>query len=382
MVQMYIKSLKGQYDLIVSCKDYDNAENIDLGVQLVPDGIKTLEAYPKLKKILNLEDRIKFNIKEGKKIHYKFSIRYIRKNLMQLFNKKLYKKNTKCILAIDGETLLSAKILSKILGIPYVYVAYEIWPNQYSYYSKDQIGTMEYLEKKYIEDASLVLVVNKKWADLIRRRYKLKNKFEIVTVAPESISNSETLTNISVSNPVKIHYHGGVFHGRGVEELVYAMRDVKGAKLYIRPVGNKDLIRELELYVQNKNLQEKIEFLEPVKMVDLPIEGMKYDVGVVIAKNETTQGRMVTGFKLFEYMSSGLAVLAPKSYPIKNIFKEKRIGVHYEETTAFEITKALQYLADNPQIVLEMKKESKKLSEEKYNYRIQCNNLLEIIKKL
>jgi glycosyltransferase involved in cell wall biosynthesis len=382
MVQMYIKSLKVHYDLIVSCKDYDNAENINLGVQLVPDGIQTLEAYPKLKKILNLEERIKFNIKEGKKIHFKFSIRYYRKNLMQLFNKKLYQKNTKCILAIDGETLLSAKVLSKILGIPYVYVAYEIWPNQYSYYSRDQIGTMEYLEKKYIEDASMVLVVNKKWADLIRRRYKLKNKFEIVTVAPESISNSETLNNISVSNPVKIHYHGGVFHGRGVEELVYAMRDVKGAKLYIRPVGNKDLIRELELYVQNKNLQEKIEFLEPVKMVDLPIEGMKYDVGVVIAKNETTQGRMVTGFKLFEYMSSGLAVLAPKSYPIKNIFKEKRIGIHYEETTAFEITKALQYLADNPQIVLEMKKESKKLSEEKYNYHIQCNNLLEIINKL
>lgn len=378
MIQMYISSLKKEYDLTVSCKDYDCIENKELGVHLVPDGLTILDSHPIIKKIsMFIESKI--NIRYGKKIHYKFCIRYFRKNICQLLNKNLYKKNTKCIIAVDGETLFTAKILSKILRVPYIYVAYEIWPNQFKWYSKDQIGTMEYLENKYISSSACTIVVNKRWADLIRRRYKSKTDFKIVTVAPKKSKINANLIEFKSSDILKIHYHGAIVPGRGVEELIYAMNEVSGAKLYFRPVGKPELIEELKKYVEENNLHNKIEFLNPVSMKELVKEGSKYDVGVVIAKNETLQGRMVTGFKLFEYMSSGLAIIAPKSYPINNIFKEGEIGAFYKETTASEIAKTIRYLVEHPEKVNKMKKESYNLSIKKYNFEKQSEELLRII---
>lgn len=110
--------------------------------------------------------------------------------------------------------------------------------------------------------------------------------------------------------------------------------------------------------------------------------GSKFDVGIVIAKNETLQGRMVTGFKLFEYMSSGLAIIASKSYPINNVFKEGEIGAFYKETTASEIAKTINYLVEHPEKVNEMKKESYKLSTQKYNFEKQSEELLRIINEI
>lgn len=85
LTHAYINSLNEKYKLIISCRDYEDVKFNYHNTETVPSGENIFSESKYFKKIFELDRFIK--IKEGKGVHVKYLIRYLRRNIFQLFNK-------------------------------------------------------------------------------------------------------------------------------------------------------------------------------------------------------------------------------------------------------------------------------------------------------
>jgi glycosyltransferase involved in cell wall biosynthesis len=82
--------------------------------------------------------------------------------------------------------------------------------------------------------------------------------------------------------------------------------------------------------------------------------------------------------KLFEYMSSGIAVVA-SNFPLwKDIVEKNQCGICVDPYVPKKIATAIDYLANNREITYEMGKKGRKAVNDKYNWMIEESKLLEV----
>lgn len=86
--------------------------------------------------------------------------------------------------------------------------------------------------------------------------------------------------------------------------------------------------------------------------------------------------------KLFEYMEAGLPVICTNFNVWNNIIKEYKCGICIEPKDANEISNAINYLYDNPQIAHKMGENSRRAVLEKYNWNSQEKELLTLYDEL
>jgi len=80
-------------------------------------------------------------------------------------------------------------------------------------------------------------------------------------------------------NIKKIEYLGRYTKDRGIEELILNMKHVKNAKSYLR--GFEPHENNLRALTLNNNLDEKVIFLESVKMTKIVDSLEGFDTGIV-----------------------------------------------------------------------------------------------------
>src|SRR5699024_5675642 len=86
--------------------------------------------------------------------------------------------------------------------------------------------------------------------------------------------------------------------------------------------------------------------------------------------------------KMFEYMSSGLCVIA-SDFPLwKEIIEGHNCGICVDPTNVDSIAVAIQWVLDNPDKASEMGENGRKAVEEKYNWETESKKLIELYNKL
>lgn len=86
--------------------------------------------------------------------------------------------------------------------------------------------------------------------------------------------------------------------------------------------------------------------------------------------------------KMFEYMSAGLPVIA-SDFPLwKEIIEGHQCGICVNPMDPKAIAAAIDYLAENPELALEMGKRGRKAVEEKYNWATEEVKLISLYKNL
>ena len=143
---------------------------------------------------------------------------------------------------------------------------------------------------------------------------------------------------------------------------------MQGGHLYLRGFGPdeqklKDLVVELKLDGQ-------VFFLPPVDVEELVAQGRDYDVGVIIARPDTANGRMCTGFKCFEYLNSGLALLAPSSLPLRAFIKDTDCGLNYGWPDEMVFREKIQHIIAHKSELLILKRAARNASAQ-FNAGIQ-----------
>lgn len=303
---------------------------------------------------------------------------YIFENFTHSFRVFLYCKRKRLVVcsvvAVDGDYLLAARLCSCIFRVKNIYFVYEVWPDQLvsaNFMDDSARIARALIERWSVRAVSKIITVSGAWSKIIRRRYGVPlDRFVEIPVCP---NRYDGVLASSIRVPMRFHYHGAIFLSRGLEELIRAFRGIDGAVLYLRGQGSgREALSELILA---EGLSDRVFILPPVAVEDLVAQGVDYDVGIIMARPDTVNGRMCTGFKYFEYMNSGLAILAPSSYPLRELLGQHKCGRNYGWPSVDSLRSAINWFIGNPGAVYEMKQEAVFFAS-KYNMSFQGERLI------
>lgn len=375
MLKMYGAALSGSHENIFSC--IDHADQVAPGCRFISSP-RFFWGY-----FLYVLAKISFGAK-----HYcaqrnrgaqlfawllspVFFFDYIVANLRQLYVAHVRMRNQKVgfVVAVDGDFLLAAFMLAKLKRARFFYSVYEVWPDQIAPSGVWELSAKyarTCIEAFFCRRAFGIITVTRVWSKLVRRRYSLpQSRFIEVPVCPAPVS----LPDETAHEPVRFHYHGAFLLSRGLTELLRAFQGVQGAHLYMRGFGPDE--QKLKELVVELKLDDQVFFLPPVDVDELVAQGRDYDVGVIIAKPDTANGRMCTGFKCFEYLNSGLALLAPSSLPLRAFIKDNGCGLNYGWPDELVFREIIQHIIAHRSELLVLKRAARNAST-KFNAGIQA----------
>lgn len=224
-----------------------------------------------------------------------------------------------------------------------------------------------HLLKKYQNKLNQInlITVNESIAKLYQENFNL-NKFEIIRNIPyfHDLFPRETENNL-----IKLVHVGGALKSRKVENMIIAFKHVKSNfnflldfYLVANDKDSKDYLEYLKKLSQNeiKNHNVKINFLEPIKQIDLVNKLNEYDIGLSYMYPSNINNLYCLPNKLFEYIQARLAILASPNPEMAKLIKEYNLGLVSENYEPEELAKSLENF--NNQNILLFKENSNKVS--------------------
>jgi glycosyltransferase involved in cell wall biosynthesis len=176
----------------------------------------------------------------------------------------------------------------------------------------------------------------------------------------------------------EVAYVGGIARIRGVEEIVEAMNYTQGVRLNLGGQFNE---KTIEAKVKKYHAWSKVNELG---FLD------RNQVNEVLAKS--TAGLVTLHpiinyidslpVKMFEYMAAGIPVISSNFPGFRGIVEGNHCGMCVDPLNSQAIGKAIQYLIDHPEEAERMGKNGRKSVEDKYNWAIEENKLLNLYESL
>jgi len=238
--------------------------------------------------------------------------------------------------ANDLDTIFPAVWAAKIKGIKVVYDAHEYFTEQEEVVNRPNVKRFwKTIERFAIPRVDAAYTVSKGYAKLFKEEYKVD--FGIVRNATIL---RELPKNCDKSVPY-ILYQGAVNYGRGLEELIEAMKTVN-CQLYI--CGDGDILPQLKEQVAHLNLSSKVKFMgfvEPEKLREFTCGAT---IGLTLFAKAGLSHWHSLANRFFDYMHAGVPQIA-MTYPEYMEFNKKdEIAVLIDNIEPENISTALNKL--------------------------------------
>jgi glycosyltransferase involved in cell wall biosynthesis len=170
-------------------------------------------------------------------------------------------------------------------------------------------------------------------------------------------------------------YQGGIQTGRGLENLIEAAPLFKQGTLVF--IGDGKIKNKLEEMVKERKLENKVKFIPKVPLADLPKYTKNAYLGFQVLNNVCFNHFSASSNKLFEYMMSGVPVVACDFPEIKRVVEGERVGLCIDSHNYQEIAHAVNTLLDDIDLRNELSKNCI-TAKEKYNWDIEKEKFLDI----
>ncbi|MCA0151579.1 glycosyltransferase [Rossellomorea vietnamensis] len=174
-------------------------------------------------------------------------------------------------------------------------------------------------------------------------------------------------------------YQGGIQTGRGLENLVKAVPLFKEGTLVF--IGDGRIKPTLVKMVEDMKLQDRVKFISKVPLKELPKYTRNAYLGFQVLNNVCFNHYSASSNKLFEYMMSGVPVVACSFPEIKKVVEENRIGICVDSHDYEDISKAVNYLLKEVEVRNEMSQNSKSASKT-YNWDLEKDKFYNIYNQL
>lgn len=308
---------------------------------------------------------------------------FLNKNQRDLLNFKLQirlnrtgffflKKNRyDFILNIDSTGSYIAK--SKNRKIKNALFIYEILGFQNNSEQPKMVDFLCHMEKTAIQNTCfLISSANDELGNLLNEIHGMNKDIISYSICPAQQFKQE----ITLNSPLKFYYHGALFENRGLEAAILAIKDIENAELYIRGFG--PLEQKLIQIIKEHEISN-VFLLEPVEMSKLTEEAVNFDIGLSLVRMNVLNHQYNVGFKTFENISAGLALMVPASKPLKKLIDHAFNGMYYEDAIIPELTRVFTHCVENQSEVLAWKENSRKVYDELYNPLFQQRTLVNSI---
>lgn len=150
-----------------------------------------------------------------------------------------------------------------------------------------------------------------------------------------------------------IGFVGGFYPWHGLDFLLDCFHEVKKEipQAHLLLIGDGPAKETLKAEAARRNLESDISFLGAIAHQELPKLIACFDVAVMPDSNEYG-----SPMKIYEYMSMGKPVIAPRLGPLEDGITNRREGIIFKQRDKNELVAALKELLNNDQLREQMSK--------------------------
>ncbi|MCP4761347.1 MAG: glycosyltransferase family 4 protein [archaeon] len=296
-------------------------------------------------------------------------------------------KRIDCIHAHDANALPIAYLIAKTKGIPFIYDSHELWVEAHHSLSSEMIlSAVAFMEKIFARRAKQIITVS----DSIKKY--LKNHFDVDNI--NVIRNIPCYTHSGhydlfrekyhLSRNVKIFlYQGLISKTRCVDLIVKAAISVcnRDARCVFFFLGDGPYMEELNKTVKDSGMQERIKAIGTINQDELLKYTMSADIGIHAINNSCLNHDYCLPNKVFEYIHSGLVLVATGLTELKKFIIENNIGLTFKDSDQNSLEAAMITLLNDEVLFEELKINTIKASD-KYLWSNEYLILKDIYKKV
>lgn len=262
--------------------------------------------------------RMKLFFRKGPLFYAEYNIRLFFKLLITKFE---------IAVANDLDTLLAAWLASKIKGAELIYDSHEFYTETPELINRPRVRNVWlWIERIIFPTLKDVITVNNSIAEAYFQRYHIP--VQVVKNLPLFQPPAPRLTmaelNLPSSLPFVILQGAGINIDRGAEELIQAMAYVTQAQLII--VGSGDVFPLLRKKKEELGLHHNVTIIDRVPYDQLRRITASAIVGATLDKDTNPNYRFSLPNKLFDYIQSGIPVLASRLPEIEKVLNQYQIG--------------------------------------------------------
>lgn len=180
-------------------------------------------------------------------------------------------------------------------------------------------------------------------------------------------------------NDLKIIYAGAIGNRYGLDQLILAVGNSE-QPISLLILGKKhDLsLREYTKAIAGVRYKQRIHWTDSIDYREMNMILPWFDIGYVTYVGDTLNTYFAAPGKVYEYLKAGLIILADTGITIYEDLHQHRCGVFFDKPVLDKkIQGQLDVLADDRELVLQMKKKAGKLFIEKYSFEKQIVKLTE-----
>lgn len=278
----------------------------------------------------------------------------------------LIRQQIDIIHAHDLTALPIAVLISKLKRIPLVYDSHELWSqSHHGDHPSWAIKGMELFERLFGGQSDAVISVSGGIATYLKKYLNVPIVSTIRNIPSYTQKGDYDLFRdeflINKTTPIFL-YQGLISQSRGVDIFLQAALKVceKNNVAFIF-MGSGPYSEVLRRQVADSNIGN-IFYKDAVSQNELLKYTASADVGVHAIKNSCLNHDLCLPNKLFEYMSAGIPVLVSELTEMKDFVKQYGIGLCFENDSVDDLSEKIQYLLDNPKVLLGFKERSGKAS--------------------
>ncbi|KMT61803.1 glycosyl transferase group 1 protein [Paenilisteria newyorkensis] len=250
--------------------------------------------------------------------------------------------------ANDLNTLLQAVICAKWLGrSKLIYDSHEVQTSRTGYDSP-LYGITERFLLRFVD---VCIHENHTRAAYVEERYGFYP--EVVHNYPFKQEQDTKMTvdlhqqlEIPREEPILL-YQGGIQSGRGLDRLIEAVPHIKMGTIVL--IGDGRIKPALEKKVAERKLENRVKFMDKVALESLPSHTKEAYLGFQILNNTCFNHYSASSNKLFEYIMSGIPIIACDFPEISRVVKGYEVGLTVNSHDPEAIAKAVNELVNNPE---------------------------------
>lgn len=216
------------------------------------------------------------------------------------------------------------------------------------------------IEKMYnsktLQQGNKILVPNQYTKELVTQYYNVKSdKISIITNGTEIKNYQESNLNSD-----QIIFSGAMYHHRGIDILLEAVKDVVKEKTQTKFVllGDGPELNQLKKIANEKKLEDNVDFKGWIDRNEIPKYLAASSIGIgPLRSTEVTKHALP--IKVLEYMSAGLPIIAAKNTLPEDVLEEGKNG--FLITDSNELGGKILELLDNEELRKKMGKNSKEM---------------------
>ena len=283
------------------------------------------------------------------------------------------------IFSNDFDTLPASYLASKIRKKKLIYDTHEYFTEMPELVKRPKVQSIwKAFENRLFPRLNRIITVNNSIAELYSCEFN--KDVSVVRNIPPEFNPERIFTRKELGLPldkkILILQGTGINIDRGAEEAVLSMKYLDDTVLLI--VGGGDVIPKLKQIIKEEKLSDKVIFKPKMPFVELRQYTMNADLGLALDKDTNINYRFSLPNKLFDFIHSGIPVLASSLPEIKQIIDNYDVGYFIPNHNPKEIAETIKLIFENKLIYQTVKKNTQ-IAREELNWEIEEKKLIEII---